>query len=190
MLSLQSGLVLGTRCHGDAKKKIDSLHPVVPSNMHTYLLTSCAGEVVNGTPDSPVDQDPGLEFLKQPSNVFVHLPALLPTKNQELQCHRGLCIDSPAAIIPGVCINNFPTSVNVDFPRNTRNLLLCVFGQQLKAQSTSANKHSPQDKHSLLTARANNQSSRRLKTKTTPSQRDQRNRSVKWKTGNNSTTEL
>ena len=46
-----------------------------------------------------------------------------------------------AAIIPRVCIDDLSTSVNVDFPCNTRDLALCVFGQHLKAQTTSGMEH-------------------------------------------------
>lgn len=37
-----------------------------------------------------------------------------------------------------MCVNDSSTTVNIDFPWNTANLLLGVFGQQLEAQRTSA----------------------------------------------------
>lgn len=46
-----------------------------------------------------------------------------------------------ADIIPSVCIDDSSTSINVDFPWNTGNLPLCVFGQHLKAQTTPGIKH-------------------------------------------------
>lgn len=45
------------------------------------------------------------------------------------------------AVIPGVCVDNLSSSVNIDFPWNTRNLPLCVFGQQFKAQTTPGTGH-------------------------------------------------
>lgn len=45
--------------------------------MCSNLQASGAGEVVDGTPDSPVDQDPGLEFLIETCDVFMHIPILL-----------------------------------------------------------------------------------------------------------------
>lgn len=59
------------------------------AHSHNYLLASRAGEVVDGTPDSPVDQDPGLELLVQTYDVFIHFPALLSANMKgrtHLQC--------------------------------------------------------------------------------------------------------
>lgn len=47
------------------------------AHTNTHLLAAEASEVVDGTPDSPVDQDPGLELLIQTRDVFMHIPALL-----------------------------------------------------------------------------------------------------------------
>ena len=41
------------------------------------LLASGAGEVVDGTPDSPVSKNPGLELFIKACDVVVHIPALL-----------------------------------------------------------------------------------------------------------------
>lgn len=40
-----------------------------------------------------------------------------------------------------MCVDDLSSNINVDFPWNTRDLSLCVFGQQLQAQPTSANRH-------------------------------------------------
>lgn len=42
-----------------------------------------------------------------------------------------------SAVIPDVCVDDSSTTVHAELPWNTGNLLLCVFGQQLEAQSTS-----------------------------------------------------
>lgn len=71
---------------------------------HNYLLASRAGEVVDGTPDSPVDQDPGLELFVQTCDVFIHFPTLLSANvkgRTHLQCDEDWatqlysCFNSP-----------------------------------------------------------------------------------------------
>lgn len=53
------------------------------THTNTHLLAAEAGEVVDGTPDSPVDQDPGLELLIQTRDVFMHIPALLSAQKKK-----------------------------------------------------------------------------------------------------------
>lgn len=72
-------------------------------------------------------------------------------------------------IIPGVCINYFSMRINVDFPWNTRNLFLCVFGQQLKAQSTSANKNTAEKAFISCACKSKELKLPELQTKTTNS---------------------
>lgn len=45
--------------------------------------------MVHGSPDSPVDQDPGLELLIETSEVFMHVPALLSTGTSPQAALRG-----------------------------------------------------------------------------------------------------
>lgn len=92
IISFQSGFVFSICCHGD----LDLLHPILqnfptrtPVHVHTHLLASWAREVVNGAPDSPVDQDPGLEFLIKAGDVFVHIPALLSAEISTQSAVRG-----------------------------------------------------------------------------------------------------
>lgn len=55
----------------------------------TNLQAPGAGQVVDGSPDPPVDQHPGLELFIQACDVFVNVPALL---SETQRPSSGVCL--------------------------------------------------------------------------------------------------
>lgn len=56
-----------------------------------------------------------------------------------------MAVEFHTSVIPDVSVDDASSPINIDFTRNTRNLSLGVFGQQLQAQATPV---SAQPRHS------------------------------------------